>query len=81
MIENIKIKTMFDNEAEVNCIFKRSTDAAQLSVRQNINIIRINIINERARFFDVCETVLINIGSITRSISVFVINVQIMSFF
>ena len=22
MIENIKLKTMFDNEAEVNCMFK-----------------------------------------------------------
>ena len=22
MIENVKIKTMFDNEAEVNCMFK-----------------------------------------------------------
>ena len=26
MIENIKIKVMFNNEAEVNCIFKRLTD-------------------------------------------------------
>ena len=40
---------------------------------QNINIIIINIINERARFFDICETVLINIDNITISISVFVV--------
>ena len=73
MIENIKIKAMFDNETEVNCMFKRLTDAAQLSVRQNINIIMINVINERARFFDVCETVFISIDSITISISVFVV--------
>ena len=33
----------------------------------------INVINERARFFNVCETVLINIDSITISISVFVV--------
>ena len=33
MIENIKIKTMFDNETEVNCMFKQLTDVAQLSVR------------------------------------------------
>ena len=33
MIENTKIKMMFDNEAEVNCMFKRLIDAAQLSVR------------------------------------------------
>ena len=65
MIENIKIKTMFDNEAEINCIFKRLIDAAQLSVRQNISIIIISVIDERARFFDVCETVFISIDNIT----------------
>ena len=42
-------------------------------MRQNINIIMINIINERARFFDVCEAVFISIDSITISISVFIV--------
>ena len=73
MIENIKVKAIFDNEAEVNCMFKRLIDAAQLSVRQNINIIVINVINERARFFNEFEIVFININSITISISVFVV--------
>ena len=73
MIENIKIKAMFNNETEINCMFRRLTDAVQLSVRQNINIIMINVINERARFFDVCETVFIDIDSITISIFVFVV--------
>ena len=72
IIENIKIKAMFNSEAEVNCMFKRLTDVIQLSVRQNINIIMINIINERVCFFNICETVFININSITISISVFV---------
>ena len=35
MIKNIKIKTMFNNEVEINCIFKRLVDAAQLSMHQN----------------------------------------------
>ena len=39
---------------------------------QNINIIIINVINERARFFNVCEIIFISIDSITISISVFV---------
>ena len=73
IIENIKIKAMFDNEAEINCMFKRLTDVTQLFVRQNINIIMINVINERARFFDVCETVLISIDNIIIPISVFVV--------
>ena len=73
MIENIKIKAMFDSGAEVNCMFKRLADAAQLFVRQNINIIMINVINERARFFNMCETVFISIDNITISILVFVV--------
>ena len=73
MIENIKIKAMFDNETEINYMFKRLIDVAQLSVRQKINIIMINVINERARFFDVCKTVFISIDNITISILVFVV--------
>ena len=73
IIENIKIKAMFDNETEVNYMFKRLTDAVQLFIRQSINIIIINVINERARFFDVCEIVSINIDNIMISISVFVV--------
>ena len=73
MIENIKIKAMFDSGAEINCMFKRLIDAAQLRVRQNINIIIINVTDERARFFDMCEAVFISIDSITISISVFVV--------
>ena len=42
-------------------------------MHRNINIIIINVINERACFFDVCETVFINIDNITISISVFVV--------
>ena len=72
MIENIKIKAMFDNGTEINCMFKWLIDAAQLFVRQNINIIIINVTDERARFFNVCEAVFINIDSIMISISAFV---------
>ena len=72
MIENIKIKTMFNSEAEINCMFKRLTDVAQLFMRQNISIIMINVIKERARFFNVCETVFISIDSIIISVAVFV---------
>ena len=72
MIENIKIKTIFNNETEINCMFKRLTNAVQLFVYQNINIIIINIINERVRFFNVCETVSISINNLTILISIFV---------
>ena len=42
-------------------------------MRQSTSIIIINVINERARFFDVYKTVFINIDSITISISVFIV--------
>ena len=42
-------------------------------MRQNINIIMINVIDKGARFFDVCKAVLISIDSLTISISVFVV--------
>ena len=73
IIKNDKIKTMFNNETEINCMFKCLVDAVQLSVRQNINIIIINVIDERASFFDMCETVFISINSIIISISIFVV--------
>ena len=73
MIENIKIKTMFNSEAEVNCMFKRLIDVVQLFVRQSIKIIIINVINERANFFNRCKTVFINICSNTISIFIFVV--------
>ena len=64
---------MLTNEAEINCMFKRLVDAVQLFMRQSINIIMIDIINERAHFFDVYETVSININNITILIFVFVV--------
>ena len=64
---------MFDNKTKINCMFKRLIDAVQLSVHQNINIIIINVIDERARFFDVCKVVFISIDNITISIFVFVV--------
>ena len=73
LIENIKIKAMFNSKAETNCMFKRLINTAQLFVRQNIIIIIINIVDERARFFNVCEIIFISINNITISISVFVI--------
>ena len=44
-----------------------------LYVRILLDIIIINVINERARFFDVCKTVFISIDNITISISVFIV--------
>ena len=74
IIENVKRKTMFNNKVKVNCMFKRLINVIQLFMRQNINIIMINVINERARFFNICETILINIENVIILIFVFIVN-------
>ena len=72
-INNVKIKTLFDNNVEINFISKKLTDATQFFIRQEINIVMMNFINERIRFFDVCKSILINIENIIISIFIFVI--------
>ena len=52
---------------------KKLIDATQLFIRQEINIIIMNFINERVRFFDVCESIFVNIKNIIISIFIFVI--------
>ena len=73
MIKKIKIKAMFDSDAKINYMLKKFANAVQLFIRQDINIIIINAIEKRARFFDVCEAIFINIESITISVSIFVV--------
>ena len=72
-IDDVKIKTLFDNDVEINCMSKKLIDATQLFIRQKINIIIINFINERVRFFNVCESIFVNIKNIIISTFIFVI--------
>ena len=80
-IKNIKIKTLFDSDVEINCILKRLTNSTQLFIRQKINIVMMSFINERVRFFDVCESIFINIENIIISIFIFVIKQSNHEFF
>ena len=73
LINDVKIKILFDSDVEINYILKRLIDATQLFIRQKINIIMMNFINERARFFDVCESIFVNIENIIISIFIFMI--------
>ena len=72
-IENIKVKMLFDSDAEINCMLKKLINSIQLFIRQKINIVIMNFINERVCFFDVCELIFINIENIIISIFIFVI--------
>ena len=72
-IDNVKIKMLFDNDVEINCMSKKLIDATQLFIRQKINIIIMSFIDERARFFNVCESIFVNIENIIISTFIFVI--------
>ena len=72
-IDDVKIKTLFDNNVEINCMSKKLIDATQFLIRQEINIVMMNFIDERARFFDICKSIFINIENIIISIFIFVI--------
>ena len=72
-INNIKIKTLFNNNIEINYMLKKLIDATQLFIRQKINIVMMNFIDERVRFFDICESIFVNIKNIIISIFIFVI--------
>ena len=52
---------------------KKLIDATQLLIRQEINIVMMNFINKRARFFDVCKSIFVNIENIIILILIFMI--------
>ena len=72
-INDVIIKILFNNDAEINYISKKVINAAQLFIRQEINIVIMNFINERARFFDVYKSIFVNIQNIIISTFIFVI--------
>ena len=72
-IDDVKIKTLFNNDIEINYMLKRLIDATQFFIRQKINIVMMNFVDERVHFFDVYKSIFINIENITISIFIFVI--------
>ena len=72
-INDVKIKMLFDNNVVINYMLKILIDATQFFIRQEISIIMMNFIDERVHFFDVCESILVNIENIIISTFIFVI--------
>ena len=80
-INDVKIKILFNNNVKINCMSKRLTDATQFFIRQEINIVIMNFTDKRACFFDVYESIFINIENIIISIFIFVIKYSDHDFF
>ena len=72
-INDVKIKTLFNNDVEINCMSKRLTDATQFFIRQKINIVMMNFINEHIHFFDVYKLIFVSIENIIISTLIFII--------
>ena len=53
LINNVKIKTLFDNDVKINYMLKKLINATQFLIRQKINIIIMNFIDKHACFFDI----------------------------
>ena len=62
-------------------MLKRLIDATQLFIYQKINILIINFINEHIRFFDICESIFVNIKNIMISTFIFMIECSDYDFF
>ena len=60
---------------------KRLINATQFFIYQKINFVMINFIDKRARFFDVCESIFVNIKNIIISTLIFIIERSNYDFF
>jgi hypothetical protein len=72
-IENVKIKILFDNEIEINCISKRLIDETELIVRHDIAMFMIIVIDDCAKFVNICDDLKVRLKNAHIIISIFVI--------
>ena len=72
-IENVKVKTLFDNEVEINCINKRLVDEANLFIRHETIMSMIATTNDNVKFVKVCDDLKVRLREVIIITSIFVI--------
>ncbi len=72
-IKNIKIKIIFDNKIEINCISKSLAKKIDLIICQKVSISLIEVIEARVYFEEIIKNAKISIDDIVIYISIFVI--------
>ncbi len=72
-LKNIKIKTMFNNNAKINCINKNFANKISLIIRQNVFILLVEIIRARVCFEKVIKDAKISIKRIIIYTFIFVV--------
>ncbi len=73
-LKNIKIKTIFNNNIEINYISKNFTNKTNLIIWQNISILLIKVIEARVCFEKIIENTKILIKKIIIYIFIFVVS-------
>ena len=54
-VDDVKVKTLFDNEVEINCINKKLTNEVDLSIRHETIMFMIVVIENNVKFVDICD--------------------------
>ncbi len=74
MLENIKVKAIFDSSAKINYISKNLTNRANLIIRQKISILLIEITRVCICFKEIIEDAKIFVENIVLYIFIFVVS-------
>ena len=73
LIKNVKIKILFDNEIEINCIHKRFVDEINLFIRYKTIMSMIMTTNNNVKFVKMCDDLKIRLKKTIIITSIFVI--------
>lgn len=74
MLKNIKVKAIFNSSIEINCISKDLINRINLTIRQKISILLIEIIKTYICFEEIIEDAKIFVESIVIYIFIFVVS-------
>ncbi len=73
-LKDIKVKTMFNNSAKINCISKDLANKINLIIRQNVSILLIKITRVRICFEEIIKDAKISIKEVIIYTFIFVVS-------
>jgi len=71
--DEIYVKTLLDNDAEINVMFETLVARAQLSMQRDIHLNMIEVSEAKTNIIECCDNVKIDIDEAKSVISIFVI--------
>ncbi len=73
-LKDIKVKTIFNNSAKINCISKDLANKINLIIRQNVSILLIKITRVRICFEEIIKDAKISIKEVIIYTFIFVVS-------